>query len=133
MDNIPFSLTSVVDKSTLVPNTCSGTFHSYIAVFRAAAGIIQLRCIPSYNTSVYHYLYFILVLIHTNAVSWNKSDLCNVQIIFLAMLNQSFISPTNAQLICFKMLKSTLKYAINSSTCFGLTKPSSGSLQSVLC
>ena len=45
---------------------------------------------------------------------------------------QSFISPTNAQLICFKILKFPLKYTINASTCFGLTKPSSGSLQSVL-
>jgi len=45
---------------------------------------------------------------------------------------QSFISPTNAQLICFKILKFTLKYTVNASTCFGLTKPSSGSLQSVL-
>jgi hypothetical protein len=26
---------------------------------------------------------------------------------------QSFISPTNAQLICFKILKFTLKYTIN--------------------
>jgi len=47
-------------------------------------------------------------------------------------LIQSFIGPTNAQLICFKILKFTLKYTINASTCFGLTKPSSGSLQSVL-
>jgi hypothetical protein len=45
---------------------------------------------------------------------------------------QSFISLTNAQLICFKILKFTLKYTINAPTCFGLTKPSSGSLQSVL-
>ena len=45
---------------------------------------------------------------------------------------QSFISPTNAQPICFKILKFTLKYTINDPTCFGLTKPSSGSLQSVL-
>ena len=44
----------------------------------------------------------------------------------------SFISPTNAQLICFKILKFTLKYTINAPTCFGLTKPSSGSLQFVL-
>ena len=44
----------------------------------------------------------------------------------------SFISPTNAQLICFKMLKFTLKYIINAPPCFGLTKPSSGSVQSVL-
>jgi hypothetical protein len=40
---------------------------------------------------------------------------------------QSFICPTNAQLICFKILKFTLKYTINAATCFGLTKPSSGS------
>jgi hypothetical protein len=40
----------------------------------------------------------------------------------------SFISPTNAQLICFKILKFTLKYTINAATYFGLTKPSSGSL-----
>ena len=45
---------------------------------------------------------------------------------------QSFISPTNAQPICFKILKFTLKYTINAPTCFGLTKPSSGSLHSVL-
>jgi len=46
--------------------------------------------------------------------------------------NQSFISPTNAQPICFKILKFTLKYKINAPICFGLTKPSSGSLQYVL-
>ena len=46
---------------------------------------------------------------------------------------QYFISPTNAQPICFKILKFTLKNTINAATCFGLTKPSSGSLQSVLC
>jgi len=45
---------------------------------------------------------------------------------------QSFISPTNAQLICFKILKLTLKCTINTSTCFGLTKQSAGNLQSVL-
>jgi hypothetical protein len=45
---------------------------------------------------------------------------------------QSFIYPTNAHLNCFKMLKFTLKITINAPTCFGLTKPSSGSLQSVL-
>jgi hypothetical protein len=45
---------------------------------------------------------------------------------------QSFINPTNAQLICYKILKFTLKYTTNAPTCFGLTKPSSGSLQSVL-
>jgi len=47
---------------------------------------------------------------------------------------QSFISPTNAQLICFKILKFTLKRTIllNAATCFGLTKPSLGCLQSVL-
>jgi len=43
-----------------------------------------------------------------------------------------FISLTNAQLICFKILKFTLKYTTKAFTCFGLTKPSSGSLQSVL-
>jgi hypothetical protein len=43
---------------------------------------------------------------------------------------QSFISPTNAQSFCFKILKFTLKYTINAPTCFGLTKPSSASLQS---
>ena len=48
-------------------------------------------------------------------------------------LNKSFISPTNAQLNCFKILKFTLKFTINAPTCFGLIKPSSGSLQSVLC
>jgi hypothetical protein len=40
---------------------------------------------------------------------------------------QSFISPTNAQLICFKILKFTLKYTINAVTCKvpddGLVKP----------
>jgi len=30
---------------------------------------------------------------------------------------QSFISPINAQLICFKILKFTLKYTINAPTC----------------
>jgi len=45
---------------------------------------------------------------------------------------QSFISPNNAQLICFQILKFTLKYIINAPICFGLTKPSSGSLESVL-
>jgi hypothetical protein len=45
---------------------------------------------------------------------------------------QSFINPTNAQLICFKILNFTLKYTINAPTGFGLAKPSSGSLQSVL-
>jgi len=45
---------------------------------------------------------------------------------------QSFISPTNAQPICFKILRFTLKYTINAPTCYGLTKPSSGSLQYVL-
>jgi hypothetical protein len=45
---------------------------------------------------------------------------------------QSFISPNNAQLICFKILKFTLKCTINAPTWFGLTKPSSGSPQSVL-
>jgi hypothetical protein len=111
VDNIPFSLTSVVYKSTLVPVACSGTFPTYMAVFHAATGVIQLRCIPSYNTDVrvYHYLYFIFRFIHSSAVSRNKSDLCYVQSIFLAMLNKSFISPTNAQLICFKILKFVLK------------------------
>jgi hypothetical protein len=37
---------------------------------------------------------------------------------------KSFISPTNAQLNCFKMLKFTLRFTINAPTCFGLTKPS---------
>ena len=45
---------------------------------------------------------------------------------------QSSISPINAQPICFKILKFTLKYIKNAPTCFGLTEPSSGSLQSVL-
>jgi len=45
---------------------------------------------------------------------------------------QSFISPTNAQPICFKILKFALNYTINAPICFGLTKPSSGCLQSVL-
>jgi hypothetical protein len=41
---------------------------------------------------------------------------------------QSFISSTNAQLIYFKILK----FTTIAPTCFGLTKPSSGSLQFVL-
>jgi len=45
---------------------------------------------------------------------------------------QSFISPTNEQPVCFKILKYTLKYTMNAPTCFGLTKPSSGSLRCVL-
>jgi len=45
---------------------------------------------------------------------------------------RSFINPTNAQLICFKILKFALKYITIAPTCFGLTKPSLGSLQSVL-
>ena len=32
---------------------------------------------------------------------------------------QYFISLTNAQLICFKILKFALKYTINAPTCFG--------------
>jgi hypothetical protein len=44
---------------------------------------------------------------------------------------QSFIRPTNAQLNYFKILKFT-RFTINAPTFFGLTKPSSGSLQSVL-
>jgi hypothetical protein len=32
---------------------------------------------------------------------------------------QSFISPTNAQQICFKTLKFTLQYITNAPTCFG--------------
>jgi hypothetical protein len=31
------------------------------------------------------------------------------------------------------MLKFTLRFTINAPTCFGLRKPSSGSLQCVLC
>jgi hypothetical protein len=49
-----------------------------------------------------------------------------------AVMNQSFISPTNAQPICFKILKFILKFTTNAPMCCGLTKPSSGSLQSVL-
>jgi hypothetical protein len=45
---------------------------------------------------------------------------------------KSFICPTNAHLNCFKILKFTLKITINAPTCFGLTTPSSGSLQCVL-
>ena len=45
---------------------------------------------------------------------------------------KSFICPTNAQLISFKMLKFTLRFTVNTPTCFGLTKLSSGNLQSVL-
>jgi len=50
----------------------------------------------------------------------------------LSIVIQAFISPTNAQQICLKILKFTLKYTINAPTYFGLTKPPSGSLQSVL-
>ena len=45
---------------------------------------------------------------------------------------KSFIFPPNAQLICFKILKFSLRFTINAATCFGLTKPSSGSIQCVL-
>ena len=45
---------------------------------------------------------------------------------------KSFICPTNAHINCFKMLKFTLKIAINARTCFGLTKPSSWSLRCVI-
>jgi len=45
---------------------------------------------------------------------------------------KSLICPTNAHLNSFKMLKFTLKFTINAPTCFGLTKPSSGSLRCVL-
>jgi hypothetical protein len=45
---------------------------------------------------------------------------------------KSFICPNNAHLNWFKMLKFTLKFTINYPTCFGLTKPSSGSLRCVL-
>jgi len=44
---------------------------------------------------------------------------------------ESFIRPTNAQLNFFKILKFTLRFIINAPTCFSLTKPSSGNLQSV--
>jgi len=58
----------------------------------------------------------------------NNFHCCTV----LSDVIQCFISSTNAQPIFFKILKFTLKYTINASTCFDLTKPSSGSLQSVL-
>jgi len=45
---------------------------------------------------------------------------------------KSFISQNNAQPICFKILKLTLKFTINAPKCFSLTKPSSGNLQSAL-
>jgi len=51
---------------------------------------------------------------------------------FVEEVIKSFVCPTNAQLNCFKMLKFTLRFTMNAPTCFGLTKPSSGSLQSVL-
>jgi hypothetical protein len=60
--------------------------------------------------------------------SFKRNPICSQY----APVTQSFISPTNEQTICFKILKFTLKYTINAPTCFGLTKPSSGSLQSVL-
>ena len=46
--------------------------------------------------------------------------------------SNAFIRPTNEQLNFFKILKFTFRFTINPPTCFGLTKPSSGSLQSVL-
>jgi hypothetical protein len=45
---------------------------------------------------------------------------------------KSYICPTNAHLNCFKMLKFTLKIAMNAPTCLGLTKQSSESLRCVL-
>jgi hypothetical protein len=45
---------------------------------------------------------------------------------------KSFIRQTIAQLNYFKILKFTLRFTINAPTCFGLTKQSSGNLQSVL-
>jgi hypothetical protein len=45
---------------------------------------------------------------------------------------KSFICPTNAKLNCFNMLQFTLKCTVNALKSFGLTKPLSGSLQSVL-
>ena len=45
---------------------------------------------------------------------------------------KSFICPTNAHLNCIKTLKFTLKITINAPTYFGLTKPPSGNLRSVL-
>jgi len=65
---------------------------------------------------------YLVELVHETV---NGAGLPNILIL-------SFISPTNAQLICFKVLKFTLKYTIDAPTCFGLTKPSSGSLQPVL-
>ena len=55
----------------------------------------------------------------------------NKKLIKMSHSAQSFIISTNAHLICFKALKFTLKYTTNAPTCFGLTKPSSGILQSV--
>jgi hypothetical protein len=46
----------------------------------------------------------------------------------MELLSHLIFSPTSAQLICFKILTFTLKYTINASTCFGLTKPLSVSL-----
>jgi len=48
------------------------------------------------------------------------------------MLSNLLLIQLIAQSICFKVLKFTLKFTINAPTCFDLTKPSSGSLQSVL-
>jgi hypothetical protein len=59
---------------------------------------------------------------------WDNFHSCTVHFDII----KSFICPTNAYLNCFKMVKFTLKITINAPTCFGLTKPSSGSLRCVL-
>jgi len=56
---------------------------------------------------------------------------CHMELRMISLIH-SFISATNKQLICFKILKFTLKYMTNAPACFGLTKPSTGSLKSVL-
>ena len=82
-------------------------------------------------------LIFLLKCIVIYTTLWFKIA-CSVYVCSYVLLTnkrerlKSFICPTNAQLNCFKMLKFTLRFTINASTCFGLTKPSSGNLQSVL-
>jgi len=71
-------------------------------------------------------------------VTWRCRYLTYLRIFFFRSCTvhsdniHSSVSQINAQPFCFKILKFTLKCAINAPTCFDLTKPSSGSLQSVL-
>jgi len=50
----------------------------------------------------------------------------------ILIVTKAFICPTNVHVNWFKLLKFVLKITINAPTCFGLTKPSSGSLRCVL-